>query len=74
MGKKIQKAMEEVALRNMVSILEQIREERGLDSKDVIQLLRERGTLHLLNSTELLFTSVSDTDDETLKILLGEDV
>lgn len=72
MGKKMQKTINEIATLVLVNTLERIRVQENLTSKGVIDFLDSKGTSYLMNDTEFLFGGISDSDDETLKILKGE--
>lgn len=61
-----------IAVEQAVEIIERIKEDFNLSDTEALQFLKDRGTSHLLNDMALLFTSISDTEDETYRIFLGE--
>lgn len=72
MGKKLGREISETATLILVETLERIKEQEHLTNKGVIDYLDSKGTTHLLNNTEFLFGGISESEDETLRILKGE--
>ena len=72
MGKKLDREISETATLILVETLERIKEQEHLTNKGVMDYLDSKGTTHLLNNTEFLFGGISESEDETLRILKGE--
>ncbi len=72
MSKKLDREISETATLILVETLERIKEQEHLTNKGVMDYLDSKGTTHLLNNTEFLFGGISESEDETLRILKGE--
>lgn len=72
MGKKLDREISEAATLILVETLERIKEQEHLTNKGVMDYLDSKGTTYLLNNTEFLFGGISESEDETLRILKGE--
>lgn len=65
--------IEGVALDMLISVLEDIREERGLSGVELMNLLDEKGTSKYMNDTSFLFGLMHEEDDTLgVRVFTGE--